>query len=132
MQGFLSVLKKIGIVILLLAIGVFVFLNLANYSSGFRAGVPTKLSKKGVLIKTYEGSLNIGGLTNSAEGAIPTTWDFTVRKSADSVVNKIDRAILEGDRVKLLYHEKYVKFFWLGDTKYFVYDVETLGSRQNR
>lgn len=128
MKGFVSILKKIGIVILLLAIAVFVFLNLANYSSGFRAGVPTKFSKKGVIIKTHEGTLNVGGLTNSSEGAIPTTWDFTVKKSADSVIAKLDNAFLQGNRVKLLYEEKYVKFFWLGDTRYFVYDVEVLES----
>jgi hypothetical protein len=126
MKGFISFLKKTAIVLLLLVIIVFLFLNLANYSSGFRAGVPTKLSKKGVIIKTYEGTMNIGGLTNTSEGTIPTTWDFTVRKSADSVITKIDRAILEGHRVKLMYDEKYVRFFWLGDTKYFVYDVEVL------
>ena len=126
MKGFFSILKKIGVVILLLAIVVFLFLNLANYSSGFRAGVPTKISKKGMIIKTFEGTMNIGGLTNTSEGTIPTTWDFTVKKSADSVINKIDKAILEGHRVKLMYDEKYVRFFWLGDTKYFVYDVEVL------
>ena len=126
MHNFISFLKKLLIIIIILAIGVFVFLNLANYSSGFRAGVPTKLSKKGILIKTYEGQLNIGGLTSTSEGTIPTQWDFTVRGSADSVVNKLNQAILEGDRVKLLYHEKYVRFFWLGDTKYFVYDVDIL------
>ena len=126
MKGFIGFLKKTAIVLVLLAIIVFLFLNLANYSSGFRAGVPTKLSKKGVIIKTYEGTMNIGGLTNTSEGTIPTTWDFTVRKSADSVITKIDKAILEGHRVKLMYDEKYVKFFWLGDTKYFVYDVEVL------
>lgn len=128
MKSFLNLLKKIGIVLLLLAIAVFVFLNLANYSSGFRAGVPTKFSKKGFIIKTWEGTLNVGGLTNSAEGAIPTTWDFTVKSAADSVITKIDNAILHGSRVKLLYHEKHVRFFWLGDTKYFVYDVEVLGN----
>jgi len=130
MDKVLSFLKKAGILILLLAIAVFVFLIMANYSTGYRAGVPTKISSKGVIIKTTEGTLNIGGLTNSAEGAIPTTWDFSVRGSADSVVAKIDMAILDGNRVKLMYKEKYVKFFWLGDTKYFVYDVEILGSTE--
>ena len=130
MDRFLSFLKKAGIIILLLAIAVFVFLMMANYSSGFRAGVPTKISKKGVIIKTYEGTLNIGGLTNTSEGAIPTTWDFTIKRSADSVIAKIDKAIVNGDRVKLMYEEKYVKFFWLGDTKYFVYDVEILDNRE--
>jgi len=126
MEGFLKLLKKIGIVILLLAIVTFVFLNVANFSSGFRAGVATKLSQRGIIIKTYEGTLNVGGLTNTSEGTIPTTWDFTIKRSADSVVAKLDKAILNGDRVKLQYHEKYVRFFWYGDTKYFVYDVEVL------
>lgn len=130
MEGFLKLLKRIGIVLLLLAIVIFVFLNVANYSSGFRAGVPTKVSKRGIIIKTYEGTMNIGGLTNSAQGAIPTTWDFTVKKSADSVIAKMDMAILNGNRVKLMYEEKYVRFFWYGDTKYFVYDVEVLGGEK--
>jgi len=130
MEGFKSLLKKIGIVVLLLAIAVFVFLNMANYSTGYRQGVPTKISKRGFVIKTHEGSMNVGGLTNTSEGAIPTTWDFTVRKSADSVITKIDKAIDESKRVKLMYNEKIVRFFWLGDTKYFVYDVEILESPQ--
>jgi hypothetical protein len=126
MKKFLSVLKKILAGIIFLAIAVFIFLNMANYSSGFRAGVPIKISKKGVIIKTWEGQMNIGGLTTSSEGTIPTQFDFTVKRSADSVLMKIDEAILQGKRVKLHYHEKYVRFFWLGDTKYFVYDVEIL------
>ncbi len=129
MERFLKLLKRTAIIIVLLAIAAFVLLNFANYSTGYRQGVPTKISKRGIIIKTYEGTMNIGGLTNSAEGAIPTTWDFTIRKSADSVMTKLDKAILDGDRVKLMYEEKYIKFFWLGDTKYFVYDVEILGRR---
>ena len=130
MTGFLSFLKKASVIILLLAIAVLVFLTMANYSSGYRAGVPTKISKRGVIIKTIEGTLNIGGLTNTDQGAIPTTWDFSVRGSADSVMTKIDNAILTGDRVKLLYKEKYMKFFWLGETRYFVYDVEIVGKKE--
>jgi hypothetical protein len=127
MDKFFKLLKRTAIILLLLAIAVFVLLNFANYSTGYKQGIPTKISKRGIIIKTYEGTMNLGGLTNSAEGAIPTTWDFTIRKSADSVITKLDKAILDGDRVKLMYEEKYVKFFWLGDTKYFVYDVEVLG-----
>lgn len=126
MEGFLSFLKKAGVIILLLAIAVFVFLLMVNKSSGFRTGVPTKMSKKGYVIKTWEGTLNVGGLTNTSEGAIPTTWDYTVKSSADSVLTKLDKAIIDGHRVKLMYHEKITKFFFLGDTKYFVYDVQVL------
>ena len=126
MKGFVNLLKKVFLGIIILGALTFLFLIFANYSSGFRAGVPTKISKKGVIFKTYEGTLNIGGLTNTPEGAIPTTWDFTVKSSADSVLTKIDRAIISSKRVKLLYHEKYARFFWMGDTKYYVYDVEIL------
>jgi hypothetical protein len=126
MNSFVRFLKRLLIVLLLLGIVVLIFLNVANYSQGFRAGVPTKLSKKGVIFKTYEGQLNIGGLTTTSDGTIPTQWDFTVKPSADSVVNKLNDAILQGRRVKMFYQEKYVRFFWLGDTKYFVYDVELL------
>lgn len=126
MKSIMKFVKTILYSVLIIGIIVFLFLLFANYSSGFRAGVPTKISKKGIIFKTYEGTLNIGGLTNTPEGAIPTTWDFTVKSSADSVLQKIDQAILESKRVKLLYREKYVKFFWFGDTKYYVYDVEIL------
>ena len=121
-----SVLKKVLFLIIGILIIVTLFLSFANYSSGYRAGVPTKISKKGVLFKTYEGTLNVGGLTNSSDGAIPTTWDFSVRGSDDEVLARIDEAIKKAKRVKLLYKEKYVKFFWLGDTKYFVYEVEII------
>jgi len=126
MNGVIKFLKTLFYSVLVIGVIVLLFLVFANYSSGYRAGVPTKISKKGVIFKTYEGTLNIGGLTNTSEGAIPTTWDFTVKSGADSVLNKIDQAILHSKRVKLLYHEKYAKFFWIGDTKYYVYDVEIL------
>ena len=114
----------------LIAVSLFLILMLCfyygNYSSGYRAGVPTKIRKKGVLFKTYEGTLNVGGLTNTSDGTIPTTWDFSVKKSDQVVLEKIDEAIQHSKRVKLLYKEKYVKLFWRGDTKYFVYDVEVI------
>ena len=121
-----KILKKgLYILIALLLVAV-LFIYYANYSKGYRVGVPTKITSKGVLFKTNEGTMNIGGITNSADGAIPTTWDFSVRKSNDVVLDKIDLAIQNSQRVKLLYKEKYVKLFWLGDTKYFVYDVEII------
>ena len=102
------------------------FVMYANYSSGVRAGVPVKFSRKGVLFKTYEGELNVGGLTNTAEGAIPTSWKFSVRRSAEEVHAELERAMTEHRRVKLFYDEKFVQLFWRGDTKYFVSQVELL------
>ena len=130
MSEFISKVKKVFRKLTLIIIGLFVLIMLffyyANYSSGYRAGVPTKISHKGVVFKTYEGTLNVGGLTNTNDGTIPTTWDFSVRSSSSEVLEKIDLAIQNSHKVKLLYKEKYVKLFWRGDTKYFVYDVEII------
>lgn len=126
METFGKFLKKLLIGVFLLGIIVVLFLYFGNYSDGSRAGVPMKVSKKGVLFKTYEGQLNVGGITNSPDGAIPTVWDFSIKRSEDSVLFKLNKAIDDGKRVKIYYKEKYVKFFWLGDTKYFAYKVDIL------
>ncbi|NMM49032.1 6-phosphogluconate dehydrogenase [Marinigracilibium pacificum] len=118
----------IGIIIVA-AIGVFLFLNYASYSSGYRVGTPIKLSKKGMVIKTWEGEMNIGGLTSSDEGVIPTSWQFSIHGSDKDVIENLNAAIENGNRVKLFYKEKYVRFFWQGDTKYFVYEVESVGNK---
>lgn len=126
MRKFRKFLVRSVIVIALLLIASLLFISYANFSSGYRAGVPIKVSYKGVIFKTWEGQLNVGGLTNSGQGAIPTTWEFSIPKDAVEVREKIDEAISKGKRVKLQYHEKYIKLFWLGDTKYFVYKVDIL------
>jgi len=117
---------KAGIVVVILLIGTFLIMNFANFSSGYRAGVPIKVSHKGFLFKTWEGQLNVGGLAQGSEGAIPSTWEFSIPKGSEEVRVNIETAITEGKRVKLYYKEKFVKFFWKGDTKYFVYKAEIL------
>ena len=107
-------------------IAVMLFLIYANYSDGYRAGVPIKVSSKGKIFKTYEAEINVGGLTNSSEGVLPSSWSFSVKASDELVLTKLDQAIEENKRVKVYYHEKYAVLFWLGDTKYFVYDVQIL------
>ncbi len=126
MAGFARTLKIGGAGIAMLALAIMAFLLFANYSDGTRAGVPVKFSRKGVVFKTYEGELNVGGLTHSAEGAIPTTWAFSVRGSEERVQAAMSKAMEDSKRVKLFYHQKYVKLFWRGDTNYFVYEVEIL------
>lgn len=119
-------LKKVLLVLGGLFILFMLFAYYGNFSSGFRVGVPVKLSKKGVLVKTYEGQLNIGGLTSGEQGVIPTQWDFTVTRTNEDVFHGIESAMEQGVRAKLYYKEKYIKLPWRGDTKYFVYQVELM------
>ncbi len=125
-----KILLTIGIILLigLLVGSYFVF---GSYSEGYRAGTVMKLSKKGVVFKTYEGQLNTGGITTGGgEGGdiASTIWEFSVSRSNDEVVSAIEKAVDNGNRVKLFYEEKFYQLDFLGDTKYFVYKVEEVGS----
>lgn len=111
--------RKVGLIILLLGIlGFAGYLLVCNYtySSGTRVGYVMKISYKGYLFKTYEGTLNLATRNDLAV----KTWDFSVndRKTYDAIANS------EGDRVKLYYKQKIKVMPWQGKTSYLVYKME--------
>ncbi|HNA60282.1 MAG TPA: hypothetical protein PLT11_04415 [Elusimicrobiota bacterium] len=86
------------------------------YSSGERAGYVQKISKKGWVIKTWEGELAMVNLP----GAMPEKFVFTVRE--ESVARRIQDTI--GQRVALSYQEhRGLPGNLFGDTRYFVINV---------
>jgi hypothetical protein len=93
------------------------------YSEGDRAGVVSKLSKKGYVFKTHEGELNVG-----AQGQVGNMsnnlWQFTIAGGDEKLTKEIEDAMTTGKRVKLHYEQRYMKFSWMGDTEYFVTKVE--------
>jgi hypothetical protein len=93
------------------------------YSEGDRAGVVSKLSKKGYVFKTHEGELNVG-----AQGQVGNMsnnlWQFTIAGGDEKLSKDIEDAMTTGKRVKLHYEQRYMKFSWMGDTEYFVTKVE--------
>lgn len=99
-----------------------------NYSDGVRAGVVRKISNKGLVMKTWEGELQLGGLVSvndpnqMAQGG--NVWYFSVDDSEEKAIKDLERAAATGNRVSLRYKEKWYKFSWRGETKYFVYQVE--------
>lgn len=116
------------IILLILTLLVGWYVSTGYYSKGERAGTISKLSEKGYLFKTYEGVLNEGGYSGETGTLQPRYWDFSARE--DSVVNKLRQAMQTGERVTLTYHEKFFKFAWNGDTKYFIVDVVFLPKPQ--
>lgn len=68
-----------------------------TYSSGERAGVLQKLSRKGWVCKTWEGELAM----TTVPGVAPVLWSFSVRDEA--VAQKLSAAV--GRRVVLHYSE---------------------------
>lgn len=93
------------------------------YSEGDRAGVVSKLSKKGYIFKTHEGELNVG-----AQGQVGNMsnnlWQFTIARGDEKLTKDIEDAMTTGKRVKLHYEQRYMKFSWMGDTEYFVTRVD--------
>ncbi|GAB4409000.1 MAG: hypothetical protein OHK0039_12460 [Bacteroidia bacterium] len=100
-----------------------------TYSSGSRVGRIVKFSKKGVVFKTYEGQLNVGGFAKDNDGDIsPNVWSFSVYRGDDEIIDAIDKAMDGGYDVKLHYKEKFFQFDWRGDTKYFIHQVEPVSN----
>ena len=110
---------------ILLAIGLLIltYFIVGSYSDGVRNGHIVKISHKGVIFKTWEGQIH---LDCSRVGSNPMPWDFSVPD--DKIANEIQQASLENSCVNLHYKEKFFKFSWLGDTKYYVYKVERVNT----
>ncbi len=111
-------------IIFLVLLGVLWFVSTGYYSSGDRAGTISKFSERGYVFKTYEGQLMEGGYSGETGSLSPRYWDFSTKE--DSVVAKLRQALATGERITLIYQEKFVKFPWNGDTKYIVTDVQFL------
>ncbi|UBM58041.1 hypothetical protein LAG90_14635 [Marinilongibacter aquaticus] len=109
------------IILLLILCAAFWYISTGYFSSGERAGTLSKLSERGYLFKTYEGVLNEGGFSGETGTLQPRYWDFSANE--DSVIVKLRTALNTGERVTLIYQEKFVRFPWNGDTKYFVTNV---------
>jgi hypothetical protein len=110
--------KIIFIFITTILLGVtcyFTFLYYATLSEGVRSGELIKISRKGVLFKTYEGELSQG-----ISGA--RIFTFSVLDGDAKAIEQLNE--LQGQYVKLTYIERYRTFPWWGDTRYFITNVE--------
>ncbi|MCU0370409.1 MAG: hypothetical protein MUC31_03250, partial [Bacteroidales bacterium] len=96
--------RNLLIIILVLVIGIFAFTYFAVYDQGVRAGNVVRVSKKGIVFKTYEGQLNLQSF-GALKGASPfaETFDFSVEKSRPEVVRELEAVALSGERVNLHY-----------------------------
>ncbi len=111
-----------GISVVLVFIVYALFIYFFTFSEGYRAGELIKISKRGVVFKTWEGRLS-QGVSEEQQ------FNFSVEKRDKEVLEQLKT--LQGERVKVTYIERYGTFAWLGDTKYFVKEVEKLESRKN-
>jgi hypothetical protein len=87
-----------------------------TYSTGTRAGILQKVSKRGWVCKTWEGELQL----TAVPGAAPEKFDFSAR--SDSIAAVLSQ--LSGQHVVVTYEQhKRVPNSCFGDTEYFVTEV---------
>ncbi len=122
-----SFMKKLLFVLIVLGIAVFSFLYWGTYENGIMAGKVLRISEKGLIFKTFEGKLNLetfGALKGTSP--IAESFDFSVEKKEKEVIKTLEEVALSGERVNLKFKKRYSAFFWRGETKYFVTEVERL------
>jgi hypothetical protein len=123
--------RAVKITMLVVALVAAAFLCLAYwgiYDEGVRAGTVLRISKKGMVFKTYEGELNVqtfGAIRG--DNPILEAFDFSVSAADEEVIRDLQTVALSGERVILHYEARYATFPWRGDTKYFITKVERLG-----
>jgi hypothetical protein len=115
------------VVLIILSIAFLSFTYWGMYDEGVRAGNVLRISKKGIVFKTYEGQLSIqsfGALKNV--NPLAETFDFSVEKDRDSIISALEEVALTGERVNLRYIKRYISYPWRGKTRYFIRGVERM------
>ena len=107
--------RSVGLILLVAMIfSAYIWVALSwSYSTGERAGLMQKISRKGWLCKTWEGEL----LLTSMPGAIPEKFEFSVRDEV--LANQLIEHT--GQKLILTYAQhKGIPTSCFGDTEYFV------------
>lgn len=90
-----------------------------DYSDGDRVGTIQKFSRKGLISKTWEGEMMLGGLkrhtstsmdsggnTHSSTNMVANIWEFTVEDPA--LVEKVKAMMDAGEQVRATYRQEYL------------------------
>jgi len=95
------------------------FYRTYTISEGTRTGTLVKISKKGVVFKTFEGQLHLAGSMMMSQ---QSTWEFSAKNA--EVYAKLQQ--FEGKTVRCHYRQQVDAFMWQGDTDYIVYEAEAV------
>ena len=111
--------------VIIIGLIVFSYLYWGSYEKGTMAGKILRISQKGVVFKTVEGKINLETF-GALKGVSPIaeSFDFSIEKDQQDLINELQEAALTGERVNLHYIKRYLAFPWRGDTKYFAISVE--------
>jgi hypothetical protein len=95
-----------------------------DYSEGTRVGTIYKLSNKGLIYKTWEGAMNLGGATSVEGRAAPNIWEFTVTKL--ELLHAVEDALERGYPVKVQYRQWLIQKYPRTESGYEIVSIERL------
>jgi hypothetical protein len=94
-----------------------------TYSEGYRAGLLQKFSRKGNIVKTYEGEMILSSVISSNDVALASE-KFYFSVSNQALAKRLDT--IQGQKVLVHYRQRNGVLFWRGDTKYLVDSVKLI------
>lgn len=94
-----------------------------TYSEGYRAGLLQKFSRKGNIVKTYEGEMILSSVISSNDVALASE-KFYFSVSNQALAKRLDT--IQGQKVLVHYRQRNGVLFWRGDTKYHVDSVKCI------
>ncbi|MEK7518235.1 MAG: hypothetical protein AAB583_06865 [Patescibacteria group bacterium] len=100
------------------------------YSEGDRTGQIVKLSNRGIIWKTLEGTLML-----TQTGGYGPSWNFSIDNQdpqKEQLLSDLVNARETGDVIKVHYEERIGTLPWRASTSYLVKDVEFLGGYFHR
>lgn len=125
-------IKRAVLIMIILAAAVLSFAYWGTYEKGVMAGKVLRITEKGILFKTHEGKITLESF-GALKGVSPIaeTFDFSVASDQTEVIEQLSKVALSGERVNLYFVKRYMRFFWRGDTKYFITRVERTENLEN-
>ena len=111
-------------------------MNRTTYIEGSRVGYIVKFAERGLLWKSYQGEVNMGGVLNGTMGgATLSTWNFSIdnqrrhNENVDSLVAVINRFLSEGKPVKITYTAPFYTWPWRSSNRYLVQSVDVVAGK---
>jgi len=109
-----------------------------EYSSGTRTGQLVKFSQKGLLWKTWEGEMVLGGLKKKpiynegkyvGQTSVANTFEFSLDREGNTNKNQELLKILqnaEGSIIEVKYSEEFIIAPWRADTNYIIVSAKVI------
>ena len=125
------VMWVITLLVLLISIGIFSFYYYGYYQKAELTGVVVAISEKGTLFKTYEGEVRLESFAKVRDLSFESElFKFSVDRSDKEIFNTLKDVALSGKPVRMEFIQRHAKFFWRGDTEYFIKSVNVLANEK--